>query len=220
MAEHDKVPKWFSDFAVKNADEHGQLAEKITQSYGQPAPRNAGCANLGELPLLSRRRLHLILLVFAALAAAVAGCSDTTSPEQWAEYKCAKEEEHRYERCLELVEELGLDQPPPCTPASVESHKIIDALNLGLEEGEPLFSGSKENAAKGAQHIREYLAADPDWSPHEEIGDAFYEAMQSLAALAEAYAQGIAIDEAKESERADWEVYKALDAQCRLDEDR
>ena len=29
------VPQWFSDFAVKNADEHGQLAARIEASSGQ-----------------------------------------------------------------------------------------------------------------------------------------------------------------------------------------
>ena len=29
------VPRWFSDFAVKNADEHGQLAAKIEAVRGE-----------------------------------------------------------------------------------------------------------------------------------------------------------------------------------------
>ena len=31
----DNVPKWFSDFAVQNQKEHGELAEKITSINGE-----------------------------------------------------------------------------------------------------------------------------------------------------------------------------------------
>ena len=32
---NDNVPKWFSDFAVQNQKEHGELAEKITSINGE-----------------------------------------------------------------------------------------------------------------------------------------------------------------------------------------
>ena len=33
--EAQNVPRWFSEFAVKNADEHGLLAARIEASYGE-----------------------------------------------------------------------------------------------------------------------------------------------------------------------------------------
>ena len=33
------VPQWFSDFAVKNADEHGQLAARIEAATGELSAR-------------------------------------------------------------------------------------------------------------------------------------------------------------------------------------
>ena len=71
------VPQWFSDFAVKNADEHGQLATKIEASNGQLSAKieesNARMeASYGRLATeIARAETRTTRWFIAALAVAV-----------------------------------------------------------------------------------------------------------------------------------------------------
>ena len=56
------VPQWFSDFAVKNADEHGVLAEKIQASENSMIRWTAGLI-LGGLTVAVSVLSTIIILV-------------------------------------------------------------------------------------------------------------------------------------------------------------
>ena len=60
--ETGSVPQWFADFAVKNADEHGALAEKIQVSENRMIRWTAGLI-LGGLTVAVSVLSTIIILV-------------------------------------------------------------------------------------------------------------------------------------------------------------
>ena len=58
--EQQNIPKWFADFAVKNANEHGVLAQEIAKAEARTARWTAGAVATG------------VTIMLGALTAAVA----------------------------------------------------------------------------------------------------------------------------------------------------